>query len=197
MGQQEIFKVSLQSWHRYVNPNILWRPPILLTSPFFNFSLTPVPQLFLLSCFFGWCAILLNDNKGAKNLMWEVIPSQKLPKSWKIEVLSILSWFTKVTSAFYAFFGLLLLCMPNLWPKGFMHRKFQVVMINGSEIMTSSILKNLCRPKMLNIWLFLPIFILNISAKAIKSHFLYWISKSLMVLGFSEWHLDLPKMLPT
>ena len=144
-----------------------------------------------------WCAILLNDNKGAKNLMWEVIPSQKLPKSWKIEVLSILSWFTKVTSAFYAFFGQLLLCMPNLWPKGFMHRKFQVVMINGSEIMTSSILKNLCRPKMLNIWLFLPIFILNISAKAIKSHFLYWISKSLMVLGFSEWHLDLPKMLPT
>ena len=106
-------------------------------------------------------------------------------------------WFTKVISAYFAFFGLLFLCMPDLWPKGFTYRKFQVVMINGSEIMTSSILKNLCQPKMLNIWLFLPIFILNISAKAIKSHFLYWISKSLMVLGFSEWHLDLPKMLPT
>ena len=55
-------------------------------------------------------------------------------------------WFTKVISAYFAFFGLLFLCMPDLWPKGFTYRKFQVVMINGSEIMTSSILKNICWP---------------------------------------------------
>ena len=72
--------------------------------------------------------------------------SWKLLKSWKIEILSNFSWFTKVISAYYVFLGVLFLCMPNLWSKGFTHRKYQVFMINGSEIMTSSILNNLCRP---------------------------------------------------
>ena len=52
-------------------------------------------------------------------------------------------------------------------------------------------------PKMLNLWLFLPIFILKISVKAIKNPLFYWVSKSLLVLGFSEWNPDFPKMLPT
>ena len=73
-----------------------------------------------------------------------VTPSWKLLESWKINILSNFSWFIKVISVYYAFLGLLFLCMPNLWPKGFAHRKFQMIMINGSEIMTSSILKILC-----------------------------------------------------
>ena len=31
-------------------------------------------------------------------------------------------------------FRAIILCMPNLWPKGFTHKTFQLVMINGSEI---------------------------------------------------------------
>ena len=93
--------------------------------------------------------------------------------------------------------GLLFLCMPKLWAKGFTHRKFQVVMIYGSEIMTISIFeKSLPTPTILNLQLFLPISIIKISVKAIMNPLFYWISKSFMVFGFSEWHLDFPKMLP-
>ena len=74
MGGWEVFKVSLQSWHRGANPPILWRPPILPTSPSPLYCQPPPtsspPLFFLLSCFFRlnewschiWCAILLNDS---------------------------------------------------------------------------------------------------------------------------------------
>ena len=52
-------------------------------------------------------------------------------------------------------------------------------------------------PKILNLWLFLLNFTIKIIEKGIKNPLFYWISNSLMILGFSEWHLDFPKMLPT
>ena len=57
--------------------------------------------------------------------------------------------------------------------------------------------KSLPTPKILNLQLFLPISIIKISVKAIMNPLFYWISKSFMVFGFSEWHLDFPKILPT